>query len=74
MEENARQNPENVFEVKRSIAEGDYVVVHSQVRQSPDVRGAVVVHIFQFENGRIVEIWDLDQPVPESSPNQYGLF
>ncbi|HJS17256.1 MAG TPA: nuclear transport factor 2 family protein [Anaerolineales bacterium] len=74
MEENARQNPNKMFEVKRAIAEGDYVVVHSYVRQRPDDRGAAVVHIFRFENRRIVELWDLGQPVPESSPNQYGIF
>jgi predicted SnoaL-like aldol condensation-catalyzing enzyme len=32
------------------------------------------VHIFRFEQGRIVELWDLGQEVPESSPNQYGMF
>jgi len=35
MEENARQNSGKVFEVKRAIAEGDWVVVHSHVRQAP---------------------------------------
>ena len=33
MEENARQNPDKVLEVKRAIAEGDFVAVHSHVRQ-----------------------------------------
>jgi len=74
MEENARQNPNRVLEVKRAIAEGDWVVVHSHVRQKPGDLGAAVVHIFRFEAGRIVELWDLGQPVPEKSPNQYGVF
>lgn len=74
MEENARQNPHKVFDVKLSIAEGDFVVVHSHVQQNPNDHGAAVVHIFRFEDGRIVELWDLGQPVPESSPNQYGIF
>ena len=74
MEENARQNPNKVFEVKRAIAEGELVVTHSHVQQKPDELGAAVVHIFRFENGRIVELWDLGQPVPEKSQNQYGMF
>jgi predicted SnoaL-like aldol condensation-catalyzing enzyme len=74
MEENARQNPNKVFEVKRAIAEGQFVAVHSHVRQKPNDLGAAVVHIFRFENGRIVELWDLGQPVPDESPNQYGMF
>lgn len=74
MEANARQNPNKVLEVKRVIAEGDLVAVHSHVRQNPGDRGGAVVHIFRFENGRIVELWDVGQPIPEESPNQYGAF
>ena len=74
MKENAIQNPAKVFEVKRVIAEGDFVLTHSHVQQKPGDLGAAVVHIFRFENGKIVELWDLGQPIPENSPNQYGMF
>ena len=74
MEENALQNPDKVLEVKRVIAEGELVAVHSHVQQKPGDPGVAVVHIFRFENGRIVELWDLGQPVPEDSPNQFGMF
>jgi len=74
MEENARQNPGKALEVKRAIAEGELVVVHAHVRQKPGDLGAALVHIFRFEKGRIVELWDLGQPVPDKSPNQYGMF
>ncbi len=74
MEENAQRYPNQVLEVKRVIAEGDLVAVHSHVRQQPDAPGAAVVHIFRFKNGRIVELWDVGQPEPEQSPNQYGMF
>jgi len=74
MEENARVNPNKVFTVKRAIAEGDFVVTHSHIQQKPGDLGAAVVHIFHFENGKIVELWDLGQPIVEKSPNQYGMF
>ena len=74
MEENARQNPTKVFEVKRVIAEGDLVVTHSHIRQKPGDLGAAVVHIFRFENGKIVELWDLGQPIPAESINKNGMF
>ena len=74
MEENARQNPSKTLEVKRTIAEGEFVVIHSHVRQKLGDLGAAVVHIFRFEAGRIVELWDLGQPVPEDSPNENGMF
>ena len=74
MEENAKQNPDKSLEVKRVIAEGGFVVVHALVRHKPGDLGVALVHIFRFENGHIVELWDLGQPVPEKSPNQYGMF
>lgn len=74
MEENARQNPDKSIEVKRVIAEGDFVVVHSLVRHKLDELGAVVIHIFRFENGRIAELWDVGQSIPKDSPNQHGMF
>ncbi len=74
MEDNARQNPDKTLDIKRAIAEGEYVVLHSHVRPRPEAQGAAVVHIFRFEEGRIVELWDLGQPVPIESPNQYGMF
>ena len=74
MKENAKQNPAKTMEVKRVIAEGDLVVTHSHVRQNPNILGAAVVHIFRFENGRIVELWDLGQPIPEQPLNNNGMF
>ena len=74
MKENAIQNPNKLFEVKRAIAEGDFVVTHSYVQQKPNDLSAAVVHIFRFENGKIMEMWDLGQPIPKDSPNQYGMF
>ena len=74
MEANALQNPDKFLDVKRVIAEGELVVVHSHVQQKPGERGAAVVHIFRFENGRIVELWDLGQPVPDEWPNLFGMF
>lgn len=74
MEENASANPNKVFEIKRTIQDGDFVAVHSWVRQRPSDLGVSVVHIFRFEGGLIAELWDVGQPVPDQSPNTYGMF
>jgi predicted SnoaL-like aldol condensation-catalyzing enzyme len=74
MEENAAENPDKTFEVKRAIEEGDTVAVHSHVKQNAEDLGAVVIHIFRFEDSRIAELWDVGQPVPENSQNENGIF
>ncbi|NEU30541.1 nuclear transport factor 2 family protein [bacterium LRH843] len=74
MEESAAKNPQKIFEVKRAIEESDTVAVHSHVRQSPNDLGGAVVHIFRFQDDRIVELWDIGQKVPEDSPNENGMF
>jgi predicted SnoaL-like aldol condensation-catalyzing enzyme len=74
MQANAARNPNKVLEVQRALQDGNEVVVFSRVRQKPDDRGGAVVHIFRFEGGRIVELWDIGQAVPESSINGNGMF
>ena len=74
MQENADQNPEKTLVVKQALAEGELVAVYSEVHHRTGDRGAAVMHIFRFENGRIVELWDVGQEVPETSPNQFGMF
>jgi predicted SnoaL-like aldol condensation-catalyzing enzyme len=74
MEENAAKNPHKVLEIQRALQDGDLVAVHSHVRQNPDDRGAAVIHIFRFKGDRIAELWDVGQAVPESSPNELGMF
>ncbi len=74
MEDDERQNPGKILEVKHGVGEGELVVLHSHLQRKPGDPGIAVVHIFRFEKGRIVELWDLGQPIPENSPNQYGMF
>jgi predicted SnoaL-like aldol condensation-catalyzing enzyme len=74
MEENARQNPDKRLDVLHALEDGDLVAVHSHVRQKPDDRGGIVVHLFRFEGDRIAELWDIGQPVPAESVNTNGMF
>lgn len=68
------KNPEAHNEIKRVIAEDDLVVLHVHSKANPEDRGRAVVDIFRLEDGRIVEHWDVAQPVPESSANDNTLF
>ncbi|UUC45171.1 nuclear transport factor 2 family protein [Flavobacterium cerinum] len=74
MDENARNNPDKVFEIQRALEDNDLVAVHSRVRQTPDDTGAAVIHIFRFYNDKIVELWDFGQAVPNTMINENGMF
>lgn len=66
--------PNSRSEIKRVFAEGDYVIVHVHSVREPGTRGRAIVDIFRLENGKIVEHWDVVQPVPEKALNANGMF
>ncbi|PXY46077.1 nuclear transport factor 2 family protein [Flavobacterium hydrophilum] len=74
MEESARTNPNKIFEIHHILRDGDMVAVHSHVRQNSADSGTAVVHIFRFELDKIVELWDLGQPIPKKTINENGIF
>ena len=74
MAENLRKFPNKQLTIKRSVEEGDYVVVMSHVKHTPQERGAALMHMFRFEGDRIAELWDVGQEIPADSPNENGPF
>lgn len=68
------QSPKLSVEIKRVIAEGEFVVTHDLVRRGPGDRGFAGIDIFRLEHGRIVEHWDARQPVPEKTANKNTMF
>ena len=69
------QFPQLRIEIRRAIAEGDLVMTHGLLKTSPHDRGTAAADIFRLdENGKIVEHWDVLQPVPETSANDNTMF
>src|SRR5262245_44351183 len=67
MEESAEAFPRTALEEKHVLEQGNDVMVFSHVVNEPGNRGLAVVHILRFEGEKIVELWDVAQPVPENS-------
>jgi len=74
MQANAAQHPAKVLEVQRALQDGQEVAVFSRVDMGPGGSTVAVVHIFRFEGERIVELWDIGQPVPQGGANENGMF
>jgi predicted SnoaL-like aldol condensation-catalyzing enzyme len=68
------QMPGAVFDVKRVIAEDDLVVLHTHLIPAPGAAGLAVVDIFRVADGKIVEHWDVVQPVPDEAANDNTMF
>jgi len=66
--------PNHRYEVKRVIAEGPYVMLHLHGMGGPNPHGEAVVDIFRIENGKVVEHWDIIQPIPDSADNANSMF
>lgn len=61
-------------EIKRVFVDGDFVILHVHVVPKPGDRGSKHVDIFRLEDGRPVEHWDVDQPIPEQFVHDNGPF
>lgn len=69
-----RENPQNRATIHRVIAQGDLVALHVHMQASPEDAGQAIIDIFRVENGKIVEHWDVIQPVPETTANGNTMF
>ena len=66
--------PNSHSEIKRSFVDGDYVILHVHAVREPGTKGNAIVDIFKLENGKIVEHWDVVQPIPENPANNNTMF
>lgn len=67
-------SPEASFDIKRVLVDGDLAAVHLHGRRTAQVRGGAVVDLFRIAEGKIVEHWDVLQPIPEHSVNPHPMF
>jgi len=68
------QFPGLQIDVKRAFADGDFVILHVHIKLQPEELGLAVVEIFRLEHGKMVEHWDVRQPMPDKSLNSNGMF
>jgi predicted SnoaL-like aldol condensation-catalyzing enzyme len=66
--------PHAEHRVKRLLVDGDLVAAHVHVIFHPGDAGFAVVDIFRIANHRIIEHWDVMQPIIGDSKNNNGRF
>ncbi len=70
----ASQFPQLHIDIKRVVAEGDLVAAHIQINMTPESGGMAGVEIYRLDDGRIVEHWNVLQPIPEQAANDNTMF
>jgi len=66
--------PDLHLDIKRTVAEGELVVTHSNLHLTPGDRGKAVADFWRVVDGKIVEHWDVIQDVPETASNDNTMF
>jgi predicted SnoaL-like aldol condensation-catalyzing enzyme len=66
--------PGLALQVHRVIADGELVAVHSHLILQSGEPGSAVVDVMRIVGGRIVEHWDVVQPIPEITAHDNGMF
>ncbi|MES9969856.1 MAG: nuclear transport factor 2 family protein [Candidatus Thiodiazotropha sp.] len=74
----AKQFPDFTYDVKKIIADGDYVVFHSHAtikksHRGNDKKGMNITDVWRLDDGKIVEHWDSIQAI-DLSMRIYALL
>lgn len=61
-------------EVRQVLADGDRTIVEMVGHQGPKDPGVVVINIFRWKNGKIVEHWDVTQAISGLTPSGHTPY
>lgn len=62
------------FEIKRIVVDGDMAVIHLHGRAGAQGKGGTVADIYRLKGGKIVEHWDVLQPIADKPVNPHAYF
>jgi predicted SnoaL-like aldol condensation-catalyzing enzyme len=73
-EEFLKSNPKVKATIFKALADGDLVVLHVHIKMNESDRGIAVAEFFRLKDKKIVEHWDVMQPVPDKTTSGNSMF
>ncbi len=68
---------ESEFSIKHVMVDGDFIAAYTQLlnnKSNHEEGGLRQVHLFRFNEDKIIEYWDITQEVRPDMPNASGAF
>ena len=74
LSEMQKKHPKLKVVISKALADDDLVALHVHLTREPNDPGLAIAEFFRLKNGKIIEHWDVVQPVPENSANGNSMF
>ncbi len=71
-----KANPNLMIEIKRTLAENEYVIIHKYavLDSKANTGKKSIMDIYRMENNKIAEHWDVIEDIPEEPKNSNTMF
>ena len=69
-----KKHPKLKVAISKALADDDLVALHAHLTREADDPGLAIAELFRLKNGKIIEHWDVVQPVPEKTASGNSMF
>ena len=69
-----KKHPKLKAAISKALADDDLVALHVHLTREPNDPGLAIAELFRLKDGKIIEHWDVVQPVPEKTASGSTMF
>ena len=69
-----KKHPKLKVAISKALADDDLVALHVHLTREPNDPGLAIAELFRLKDGKIIEHWDVVQPVPEKTASSNTMF
>ena len=69
-----QKHPHPKVVISKLLADDDLVALHVHLTREANDPGLAIAELFRLKNGKIVEHWDVVQPVPANTASGNSMF